>query len=261
MKKSIGRILIAAAVLSSAVLCSCTVNTAENPRNSETVPQTADDTETTEPTLSQAAADTGTTPPTYTETSEEYDIPVNELPPEIPQIKQFLTEFKEFSYSYIRCCKAYWDADILDVHDIKEIDGETFYRVIGGDYTTYSALMAAIDRYCSEEVISECGLKNPQYFYEGENDALYVWKDADSSGSVMGSDTAYIESAATLEDSSIKLYMTAWGDKDEWGYEDGDSIIHFEITVKSENGLWKLTQCGLMELDYITWLFNAEHEL
>ena len=75
----------------------------------------------------------------------------------------------------------------------------------------------------------------------------------------MGYDVAYITSIETLNDSSVKVNMTAWGDKDEWGYEDGDSVIPFEITMISENGLWKIDKCGLMEMSYITWLFDADH--
>ncbi len=47
--------------------------------------------------------------------------------------------------------------------------------------------------------------------------------------------------------------------KDEWGYEDGDSIISFEITMTSVDGVWKIDKCGLMEMDYITWLFDADY--
>jgi len=175
----------------------------------------------------------------------------------IAEIKQTLNEFKEFSYNYLRC-KAYMFGENLDINDKITTDGMVYYRTVSGDYTSYSELMSAIDRYCSEEVISECNLKEYSY-YEGENDSLYISEDADSNGGVMGSDVAYITSVEILDNSSVKVNMTAWGDKDEWGYEDGDSIIPFEITMTSENGLWKIDKCGLMEMDYITWLFDADY--
>ena len=146
----------------------------------------------------------------------------------------------------------------LDPNDTITVDGMVYYRAISGKYTSYSELMAEIDRYCSENVISECDLKSYSYC-EGNNDSLYIWEDADSNGGVMGYDVAYITSIETLNDSSVKVNMTAWGDKDEWGYEDGDSVIPFEITMISENGLWKIDKCGLMEMNYITWLFDADY--
>lgn len=174
----------------------------------------------------------------------------------VSEIKQTLTEFKAFSYNYLKC-KAYMFGENLDTADSLTVDNMEYYRAISGDYTRYSDLMAAIDRYCSEDVISECNLKKYSY-YEGDNDSLYIWKDADSSGGVMGSDAAYITSIEMLDDNSVKVNMVAWGDKEEWGYEDGDSLIPFEITMTSENDLWKIDECGLMEMDYITWLFNAD---
>lgn len=173
------------------------------------------------------------------------------------EIKQTLTEFKDFSYRYL-LCKAYMFEENLDVNDSLTANDTVYYRVIGGDYTRYSELMAAIDRYCSEDVINECNLKSYSY-YEGNNDSLYISKDADSNGGVMGSDVAYITSIEMLDDTSVKVSMVAWGDKEEWGYAAGDSIIPFEITMTSENGLWKIDKCGLMEMDYITWLFDADY--
>lgn len=174
----------------------------------------------------------------------------------IAEIKHTLAEFKEFSYSYIQC-KAYMFGENLDTSDILTVDDMVYYKAISGEYTSYSKLMDKIDRYCSEDVISECDLKSYSYC-EGNNDSLYIWEDSNSNGGVMGSDVAYITSIETLDDSSVKVNMTAWGDKDEWGYEE-DSIIPFEITMTSENGLWKIDKCGLMEMDYITWLFDADY--
>lgn len=174
----------------------------------------------------------------------------------ILELKQTLTEFKDFSYYYLQC-KAYMFGENLDTTETLTVDDMVYHKAISGDYTRYSELMAAIDRYCSEDVINECNLKGYSY-YEGYDDSLYIWEAANSNGGVMGSDVSYITSIEMLDDNSVKVNMTAWGDKDEWGYAD-DIIIPFEITMTSENGLWKIDKCGLMEMDYITWLFDADY--
>ncbi len=174
----------------------------------------------------------------------------------LKEIKQTLSEFKNFSLSYLQC-KAYMSGENLDSKDCITIDDKEYCKVTGGDYTTYSSLMSAIDRYCSKDVISECNLKSNNY-YQGKDDSLYVWKDADSNGGVMGSDIAYIKSIDIIDKNSVKLNMIAHGDKQEWGYEK-DSVIPFEITMKREDNLWKIDKCGLTEMDYITWLFDADY--
>ena len=222
---------LCSAVLLVTILCSCSANSSNN---------------------TVGTANSNTSP--VTSVSDQTNENNAEI---IAEIKQTLAEFKEFSYSYIQC-KAYMFGENLDPNDTITVDGMVYYKAISGKYTSYSELMAEIDRYCSENVISECDLKSYSYC-EGNNDSLYIWEDADSNGGVMGYDVAYITSIETLNDSSVKVNMTAWGDKDEWGYEDGDSIIPFEITMKSENGLWKIDKCGLMEMNYITWLFDADY--
>lgn len=222
--------LLSSTVLLVTVLCSCSTNSSNN---------------------TVGTVDNSTQP--VTSISEQANKDNTEIASEI---KQTLTEFKDFSYYYLQC-KAYTVGENLDTTNTLTVDDMVYHKVISGDYSHYSELMAAIDRYCSEDVINECNLKGYLY-YEGDNDSLYIWEDANSNGGVMGSDVSYINSIEMLDDNSVKVNMTAWGDKEEWGYADGDSIIPFEITMTSENGLWKIDKCGLMEMDYITWLFDAD---
>ncbi len=219
------------AILLVTILCSCSANSTDN-------------------TVGTAGGST----PTVTSLSEQTNEDNTEI---IAEIKQTLTEFKDFSHSYL-LSKAYMFSENLDTSDTLTVEDMVYYKVISGDYTKYSELMAAIDRYCSEDVVSECGLKGYSY-YEGDNDSLYIWADAGSDGGVMGSDVAYISSVEMLDESSVKVKMTAWGDQEEWGYSDGDSIIPFEITMTLENNLWKIEKCGLMEMSYITWLFDPDY--
>lgn len=223
--------LFSSTVLIVAVLCSCSADSSDN---------------------TVGAVDNSTQP--VTSISEQANKDNTEITSEI---KQTLTEFKNFSYSYLQC-KAYVFGENLDTTDTLTVDDMVYHKAISGDYTRYSELMAAIDRYCSEDVINECNLKGYSY-HEGDNDSLYIWEDANSNGGVMGSNVSYITSIEMLDDNSVKVNMVAWGDKEEWGYADGDSIIPFEITMTLENNLWKIDKCGLMEMDYITWLFDADY--
>lgn len=246
------------ALLTALLLCGCSGYTDEPSGTADAVLQTEPDTET------ETASETETEAVTEKASVERSYTSYEVSPEEKTEIQSFLTEFKKFAHDYLDC-KIYYADENLDVIDrLQHITaGENgsmeYYRAVGGDYLTYSSLMAAIDRYCSEEVAGECNLKGYSY-WAGENDELYIWKDADSNGSVMGSDAAYIESAEISEDSGyIKLNMTAWGDGEEWGYPDNeDSYEPFSIVLKRENDSFKLEECGLMEFSYLEWLYSPE---
>lgn len=214
-----------------------------------------------------------------TETVSQRSYAAYEITPEEKaEIQDFLTEFRRFSYDYLNC-KIYraYPADgepaTLDVNDVirhigaGDADFSDYCRAVGGDYSTYSELMAAIDRFCSEEVIAECNLKygEPEYrtnYMQGENDGLYVWRDANSGGSVMGFDTAYITAAEISEDGAyIRLIMTAWGDGELWEYPEGrDAEQQFEIVLKREGDALRLEECGLEEMSFLTWLYLPEYD-
>lgn len=249
-----------AAVLTALLLCSCSGYTDEPSGTADAVLQKEPDTETETETESETETEAVTEKASVERSYTSYEV----TPEEKTEIQSFLTEFKEFAHDYLDC-KIYYADENLDVDDILlhitagENGSMDYFRAVSGDYLTYSSLMAAIDRYCSEGVVSECNLKGYSYF-EGENDELYIWKDADSNGSVMGSDAAYIESAEISEDGGyIRLNMTAWGDGEEWGYPDNeDSYEHFFIVLKRENESFKLEECGSMELSYLEWLYSPE---
>lgn len=239
-----------------------------------------DGAEITEATSGTTAAVTTTTTAAVTEPVPQRSYAAYELTTaEKSEIQDFLTEFKRFSHDYLDCkiYRAYpgdgGEPATLDVNDVirhREAGDEDFSdycRAVGGDYSTYSELMAAIDRFCSERVIAECNLKHgePAYrtnYMQGENDGLYVWRDANSGGSVMGFDTAYITAAEISEDGAyIRLIMTAWGDGEFWETPDGkDMEQQFEIVLKREGDALRLEECGLEEMSFLTWLYLSEYD-
>ena len=174
------------AVLTALLLCGCSANADGTSGTADAVLQTEPyiETETESVTETEAVTEKASVERSYA----SYEV----SPEEKTEIQSFLTEFKEFAYDYLDCKIYYADENLDAIDRLQHITaGENgsmeYYRAAGGDYLTYSSLMEAIDRYCSEGVVSECNLKG-RYYWEGENDELYIWKDADSNGSVMGSD-------------------------------------------------------------------------
>ena len=58
----------------------------------------------------------------------------------VSEIKQTLTEFRDFSYNYLQC-KAYMFGENLDPADTLKVDNMVYYKAISGDYTRYSDLV------------------------------------------------------------------------------------------------------------------------
>lgn len=175
----------------------------------------------------------------------------------LEEIRDMLADFSDFSYMYLSC-KEYGEEGMLDENDTFTKDGYEYYRAAGGDFKTYSELMAAIDGFCTEKVSEELGLKGACYS-KGENDELYIWKDADSGGGILGFDIAYIVSADFGSD-SVTLHCRAEGDGEYWEYPDGkDAAEDFDISTARFDGVWKISECGLYELDFFTWIFNPDY--
>lgn len=175
----------------------------------------------------------------------------------LEEIRDTLADFSDFSYMYLYC-KEYGDEGMLDKNDTFTNDGYEYYRAVGGDFEKYSELMAAIDSFCTEKVSAELGMKGA-YYSKGENDELYIWKDADSGGGLMGFDIAYIESA-DFGSNSVTLHCKAEGDGEYWEYPDGKDVVEaFDISMARFDGIWKISGCGLHEFDFLTWVFNPDY--
>lgn len=164
------------------------------------------------------------------------------------EISSVLSEFGEFSRSYL-LCKSVGEAEV-DKNDTVEADGKVWQRVTGGEYITYSALEGQTKKYCTDEMISLCSLLS--YYRKGEDDSLYVWNEAGSDVGAVGSDAAYINSVELNGEDIAVVKMTAVGDKDYRGYEN----ISFTVTLKYEDGAWKIHSCGLEELGFLMWIFE-----
>ena len=240
--------IVAAALLSAVLLCSCEENGGEAPQSGST--------DSTENSVSSVVSSEKISEDT--ETSPADDLTGTDQEVLLEEIRDTLADFSEFSYMYLKC-SAYLDEGFLDTQDAVSANGKEYYRAVGGDYTKYSPLIAEIDRYCLESVAEECHLKD--FCIEGENDALYICKDSLSDIGITGLDIAYISSIEITADNFVILHMNAQGDGEFWEYPNGeDRVIGFDITMARYSGLWKLTECGADETDYLTWLFNPDYE-
>ena len=234
-----------AALLAACMLCSCGSD-GGTPQESGTEAETS-----VENTDSAGAGD---------ESAEE--VPADDLTgidseAALEEIRDTLADFSDFSYMYLYC-KEYGDDGMLDENDTFMNDGYEYYRAVGGDFETYSELMSAIDGFCTEKVSAELGLKGV-YYSKGENDELYIWKDADSGGGLLGFDIAYIVSA-DFGGSSVTLHCRAEGDGEYWEYPDGKDVVEdFDITMARFDNVWKISGCGIPERDFLTWVFNPDY--
>lgn len=236
----------AAALLAACILCSCGGNSGGAPQESDTEAQTS-----VENTETAAGEDGAAETPADDLTDIDQEAALEE-------IRDTLADFSDFSYLYLSC-KEYGEEGMLDEKDTLTKDGYEYQRAVGGDFETYPELMTAIDGFCTERVSAELGFKGA-YYAKGENDELYIWKDASSCGGLMGFDMAYITSA-DFGSGGVTLHCRAEGDGEYWEYPDGKDVTEdFDISMARYDGVWKISGCGLHELDFLTWTFNPDYD-
>ena len=66
-------------------------------------------------------------------------------------------------------------------------------------------------------------------------------------------DAMYIDSIEIFTSDKIQLNMHAFGNKEDWGYEE-DELDLFSIVLKKENDIWKIDNCGDSELWFLAYL-------
>lgn len=239
----------AAALLAACILCSCGGNSGGAPQESDTEAQTSVETKETS-SGEDGAADTSAD-----------DLTDIDQAAAMEEIRDTLADFGDFSYMYLYC-REYGEEGMLDEKDTITKDGYEYRRAVGGDFETYSGLMAAIDGFCTERVSEELGFKSKCYA-EGENDGLYIWTNANGVRSYnvfqnFPLDMSYIRSA-DFGSGSVTLHCRAAG-ADYWEYDYGDVTEDFDITMARYDGVWKISECGLHELDLLTWTFNPDYD-
>lgn len=240
----------AATLLAACILCSCGGGDGGTPQESDTESQTS--VENTE--SAGAGEDEAEGTPADDLTGIDRDAALEE-------IRDTLADFSDFSYMYLYC-REYGEEGMLDENDTLTKDGYEYQRAVGGDFETYSELMAAIDGFCTEKVSGELGFKSKCYA-EGENDGLYIWTNANGvrSYNVLQDfplDMSYIRFADFGSD-SVTLHCMAKG-AEYWEYDYGDVTEDFDISMARYDGVWKISGCGLHELDLLTWTFNPDYD-
>lgn len=241
-----------AALLAACMLCSCGGDGGGTPQTSDTEAEAS-----VENTDSAGAGD---------DSVEE--IPADDLTgidseTALEEIRDTLADFSDFSYMYL-FCREYGDEGMLDENDAFTKDGYEYYRAVDGDFETYSELMAAIDSFCTEKVSEELGFKGA-FYAKGENDGLYIWRNASGAYSAdvltmlpVIDMIAYI-GFADFDSDSVTLHCRAKG-AEYWEYSYGDVTEDFDISMARYDGVWKISECGLQEFYFLTWAFNPDYD-
>jgi len=183
------------------------------------------------------------------------------------EIQTLLTEFKDFSYSYLECKevnKFISSSDFITTQEVtdngvnKGDDYEKkWYIVTGGDITTMSALTEKMYDIFTETMIDELDIEN---YYIEKNDKMYVSEFAGNDGGLLGTDVTYINSINQIDENTFVLQMTAYGDKDNWELP-SDSANDFTVQLKRTNDGFKIDQCDIAARAYITWTYSSEDDL
>jgi hypothetical protein len=182
----------------------------------------------------------------------------------VNQFDKLLEGFGNYCKGYIQCKFKYDENTVLDTENPMlisqtNIEGieyqEKWFQVISADITTFSGLVSEAEKYCSDDMMNNI-LPLLEHNYISENDNLYVADFAGDDGGVMGSDYAYIDSYSLINENYAVIKLIAYGDKNYWETE-SDTLTPFQVSVKKENGIWKVDECGEMEQAYLAWIYKS----
>ncbi len=181
------------------------------------------------------------------------------------EIQSLLTEAGKFSYGYLQCKEI--------IHNIDENEYITIPKTnkFGNEYEFKGCLVTggeitSMDEFSEKalSIFTERAYKSFDYIltynYAEEDGKLYLWNDAGSDGSLLGTDYAYIVSAEEPDEETIVLNMTAFGAGENWDLP-YDMEDNFSIELKrTEDGLRVDTFDSHVE-QYITWAYTPERDL
>ena len=181
------------------------------------------------------------------------------------EIQTLLSDFGEFCYSYVDG-KAFksgsgYDTSDLITETITHEDGSTYediwYRVTDEAVPDYKSLIDIGANCCTDNMLASV-----QYIfdhlYKEQDGKLYVWQHAGSSGSLLGTDYAYITSVEQ-DGWSIVVHMSAFGSKDNWDTE-VDFSEAFEVKLRREDGVLKIDSCGIRERSYLSYAYDPSYD-
>ena len=250
--------IFAAAVLGAFMLSSCgaaDLNSAYPAADTKAVSEASE----SELTVSETVSDKTTT------ASEKYT-PSDE---EQIQIQNLLTSSKKVFYDYIdgkEICKHKNENSFITTQEIADngmYEGQTvdrvWYEVVDGDVMTMSDLTEKLTPLFTEKMINCIKAEIDDYYYE-ENGRLYISESAGSNGGLLGTDTVHIDSVGKADDSTLVLYMTAFGAGENWDL-DHDTAADFTVLLKRTDDGFKIDECSSSAYQYIEWCYKPEDDI
>ncbi len=181
------------------------------------------------------------------------------------EIQTLLSDFGEFCYSYVDG-KAFrhgsgYDTSDLITETITREDGSTYediwYRVTDEAVPDYKSLIDLEANYCTDNMLASVQYIF-EHLYKEQDGKLYVWQHAGSSGSLLGTDYAYITSVEQ-DGWSLVLHMNAFGSKENWDTEE-DFSEAFEVKLRREDGVLKIDSCGIRERSYLSYAYDPSYD-
>lgn len=185
------------------------------------------------------------------------------------QIQNLLVSSKKVFYDYIdgkEICKHKNENSFITTQEIADngmYEGQTvdrvWYEVVDGDVMTMGDLTEKLTPLFTEKMIDYLKAELDNYYYE-ENGKLYISDSAGSGGGLLGTDTVHIDSVGKADESTLVLYMTAFGAGENWDL-DHDTAADFTVLLKRENGGFKIDECDFAAYGYIEWCYDPEDDI
>lgn len=181
---------------------------------------------------------------------------------EILQVQNTLMEFGDLVNAYVDCKKVafseekYFTTQEYSEYLEKNVDMYWFF-IIDEEINTMAKLRGKLSPAMTEKMIDSIGLGS---MYLEPDGSLYLSEYAGVSGSLLGTDRVYITSAEYDGADTLVLHMHAFGLGENWGIDE-DRSEDFTVTMKKENGIFKVDECGLGAMDYIAWRYNGAYDV
>ncbi len=185
------------------------------------------------------------------------------------KIQELLLESKEFFYGYVDCKEIVKHKSsnnfitTTEIYDNGMLEGESYekkwYEIVDGDIMSLKDLNKKM-----ENILTDTMIDNFQtiinYTYFEENGKLYISEYSGESGSLMGIDTTHITSIGEVDETTIVLYMNAFGKGENWDV-DFDTSEDFTVILKRTESGFKIDECSNRARMFITWQYTTEGDI
>lgn len=193
----------------------------------------------------------------FVKTLERAELPES---PDMAEIERLISDFREFSYGYLSAKTAkehtsgnYIESDkvINNSHFIWRNEVPTkWYRLVSGEITTQHLLFERLYSIFNSEGIGCLGLDN---IYRASMGELYLSENAGNDGGVLGADMVALESVERIDDYSLLLTFSVFGDKNNWELPE-DFTDSFTVTLENTAEGLRISDIDLLGIDYLAWL-------